>query len=87
MNTNSTAKAFDATQKYVRVCAERENGFVEFEFSIGDPALCVELMLPRAAFTDFCRDNQVVLLPPRQADGTDWVARLNESSRRESGDA
>lgn len=79
--------AFDAMRKYVRVCAWRDNGFVEFEFAIGDPALCVELMLPSAAFHEFCLANEVIMLDPLTESQGDWVARLNEATRRGIEDA
>ena len=79
--------AFDATRRYVRVCARRPDGFVEFEFAIGDPALCVELMLPEAAFHEFCLSNEVILLEPAAAGEGDWVSRLNDASRRDIEDA
>lgn len=43
----------------VRVRTERTDGFIEFDFSLGDPDLSVELILPRAAFEDFCRLQRV----------------------------
>lgn len=48
----------DLKRKFVRVTAERADGLVAFEFSIGWPELMVELLLPRAAFDEFCRENQ-----------------------------
>ncbi len=50
---------FDATRKFVRVIGARDNGLVAFEFSIGWPDLSVELVLPRAAFDEFCATHQV----------------------------
>lgn len=79
--------AFDASRKYVRVCARREDGFVEFEFAIGDPALCVELMLPSLAFHEFCLANEVIMLDPVAEGSGDWVARMNDASRRDIEDA
>jgi len=79
--------AFDATRRYVRVCNKRPNGFIEFEFAIGDPALCVELMLPEAAFHEFCLTNEVIVLDPLKPGSGDWVARMNEASRRDIADA
>ena len=38
----------------VRVRTERTDGFIEFDFSLGDPDLWVELILPRPAFEAFC---------------------------------
>lgn len=83
MTTQRPAAAFDPARKYVRVCAERPDGFVEFEFAIGDPALFVELMLPAAAFRDFCTANEVVVLSPLEGEHGDWAARLNEAVRRD----
>jgi phenol hydroxylase P0 protein len=84
---NRTNAGFDAKRRYVRVCNERVDGFVEFEFAIGDPALCVELILPRAAFQDFCRVNDVITLDPAAGAGDDWVARLNSASHRDIDEA
>lgn len=55
------AQAFDATQKFVKVTGER-NGIIEFEFGMGDLSLAVELMLPPAAFADFCKTNDAIVL-------------------------
>lgn len=46
--------AFDPRRRFVRVTGISSRGFVEFEFSIGSPELCVELVLPPAAFEEFC---------------------------------
>jgi phenol hydroxylase P0 protein len=42
-------------QAYVRVLGVRLGKFVEFEFSLGDGVLAVELILPFAAFEEFTR--------------------------------
>ena len=76
----------DVNRRYVRVCEKRPDGFIEFEFAIGDPALCVELMLPEAAFHEFCLANEVIVLEPAQSGQGDWVARLNAASRQVTGD-
>lgn len=80
---NDTGAAFDVSRKYVRVCAMRDDGFVEFEFAIGDPELCVELMLPAAAFHEFCLNNEVIVLDPTASNTGDWAARLNRAARQE----
>ena len=55
MSSQQTAmKRFDDLQKYVRVTGVRDNHFTEFEFSIGDPNLYVELILPFEEFQNFC---------------------------------
>ncbi|GJG98806.1 phenol hydroxylase subunit [Cupriavidus pauculus] len=48
-------------QRYVRV-VERGERWIEFEFSIGDPAIFVELVMPPEQFQSFCRDQQAQLL-------------------------
>jgi phenol hydroxylase P0 protein len=47
---------FDTSCHYVWVRERRADGYVEFDFAIGDPALSVELTLPAAAFETFCRE-------------------------------
>ena len=49
----------DTALRYVRVIEQRGDGLVAFEFSIGWPELAVELLLPAAAFEEFCRTNRV----------------------------
>lgn len=57
--------ACDTSRRYVRVTEERADGLVAFDFSIGWSELSVELMLPRAAFDEFCATNHVIRLEPR----------------------
>lgn len=54
-------------RKYVRVTGTRRDRFVEFEFSVNDADLTVELVMPVDAFREFCRANDVVMLPPPPA--------------------
>ncbi|MCE1183044.1 MAG: phenol hydroxylase subunit [Rhodocyclales bacterium] len=86
-DSSQAAGNFDAARRYVRVCQQRADGFIEFEFAIGDPALAVELMLPEAAFHEFCLANEVILLEPVQPGVSDWVSRLNAASRQGFEDA
>ncbi|MCE1240073.1 MAG: phenol hydroxylase subunit [Azonexaceae bacterium] len=81
-----SVSVFDAGRRYVRICDRRADGFVEFEFSIGDPELAVELMLPESAFHEFCLANEVIMLDPLAGQG-DWVSRLNDASRQGFEDA
>ena len=50
----------DVRLKYVRLLERRADGLVSFEFSIGWPELAVELMLPAAAFDEFCALHEVI---------------------------
>ena len=49
----------DTSRKFVRVLERRANGWVVFEFAIGWPELAVELLMPEAAFGEFCAANRV----------------------------
>ena len=51
-------------RKYVRVTGVRSARYVEFEFSINDADLTVELILPFAAFEEFCALQEAVRLEP-----------------------
>lgn len=53
---------FDITRKFVRVMRTLPNGLIEFEFAIGDPDVAAELVMPKAAFEEFCASNQVEML-------------------------
>jgi len=65
------AAAATGGDKFVRVRNMRDDGFVEFDFSIGDPTLYVELILPSTAFNEFCNANGVTFLDDDQADAID----------------
>jgi phenol/toluene 2-monooxygenase (NADH) P0/A0 len=60
--TNPDARVCDVSAKFVRIRQVRADGLVCFEFAIGWPELFVDLMLPRAAFDDFCARQKVQLL-------------------------
>jgi phenol hydroxylase P0 protein len=49
---------------FVRVTGVRSGRYVEFEFSINDADLTVELILPFAAFEEFCALQEAVRLAP-----------------------
>jgi phenol hydroxylase P0 protein len=73
----------DSRRRFVRKLKERANGFVEFEFAIGEPEIFVELILPREDFAEFCATNQVAMLAERVADGappSDWDWRLADAT-------
>ena len=58
--------------RYVRVTGVRDKRFVEFDFSIGDPTLFVELVLPFEQFQQFCKRNQVLEVSAEQAAQVDY---------------
>lgn len=60
--TQDRVDVFDPARKFVKVTRVNSRGFVEFEFAVGIPELCVELMLPSTAFEAFCRAQNAVRL-------------------------
>ena len=55
-------------RKFVRVTGSRLGKYVEFEFSVNDADLTVELILPFAAFDEFCRLQNATVLPSDPSD-------------------
>jgi phenol hydroxylase P0 protein len=51
----------DTNKRWVNILRKTENGFVEFEFFVADVDLCIELILPEAAFKEFCLNNHIVV--------------------------
>lgn len=54
----------DIKKKYVRLTGIKDSKYVEFDFSIDDPEIVVELVLPYDMFCSFCETNRVEKLPP-----------------------
>lgn len=69
MDTGTVA---DISARYVRVTGVRNKRFVEFDFSIGDPTLFVELVLPFEQFRRFCLQQKVQELTPEQQAQVDY---------------
>lgn len=57
---------FDVNRRYVRFREIRPDGFVEFDFAIGDPELSVELVMLLRDYQDFCRAQDVTYLTREQ---------------------
>lgn len=78
-----TEQPVDMNRKYVRLVERRPDGLVEFEFSISDPQIFVEMLLPEAAYEDFCRMNRVILLDrPDDGDGGNFNWTLHEATHQ-----
>ena len=52
----------DTNKRWVRVLNKTENGFIVFEFFVTDADLYVELILPEAAYQEFCITNHVTFI-------------------------
>ena len=77
--------SFDTNRKFVRVLATDRLGMVEFEFAIGDPETFVELIMPPAAFEEFCAAHAVEFVGPRRAGRAAHEWTLREATHRHSG--
>lgn len=66
-------------RNYALIMGVKRNYFVEFEFIAGDPTLTVELVLPIAAFVEFCSVNDVQVMPPADdAIGTEYISLCDQ---------
>ena len=57
-----------AQKTHVRVTNRDRPGFVEFNFSLDDPTLFLEMILPVEAFAEFCHSNKVTFLSDEEAE-------------------
>jgi len=78
---------FDIARKFVRITRIRPNGLVEFEFSVGEPGLVAELVMPKAAFDEFHVANQAELLTeaaslPADAAAADFHWNLHQATHQ-----
>ena len=78
--------AVDETTRYVRETGRVGERFVEFQFSIGDPTLYLEMILPEPAFKAFVAEQRAVRLTPEQgahvdADRLKWRENLAPSPK------
>lgn len=58
---------FSGLPALVQVLQDRADGFVEFTFSLGDLDTGVELILPSAAFAEFCAAQNATVIPAANA--------------------
>lgn len=81
-------KNFDPKRKFVRVLELRADGFVEFEFAVGEPELCVEMILPAAAFDEFCAMNKVSFVDEASRlkfggdESADWAWSMRDATHQ-----
>ncbi|MDO4694144.1 MAG: phenol hydroxylase subunit [Eikenella sp.] len=71
MSNHPKREALPGLTKYIRIRSGADARFVEFDFAIGDPSLFVELVMPPAAFADFCARNGVVHMSEAQMAAVD----------------
>lgn len=68
---SDTTGASQKLTRYVRITNPDHNGFVEFDFAVGDPTIALEMILPQPAFAEFCATNAVVFLTAEQERAVD----------------
>lgn len=82
INMGTQKPQFDPTRKFVRVSEVRPDGFIAFDFAIGEPELYVEMILTQPAFEEFCSANNVIRLdaaqPETEESGLGW--RLDQAT-------
>lgn len=61
LGKSGNAGGLTSLTSFVRVLGVRRDRFVEFEFSLGDPDLSVELVMPFDQFETFCKRNHAAV--------------------------
>ncbi len=56
----------------MRITGIRKNKFIEFDFSVGEPSMYVELILPFGDFQTFCSNYNTTYLTPEEAAEVDY---------------
>lgn len=69
-------------KKFVQILNIKDDGFVEFNFAVGEAIMNVELLLPYRAFIEFCQNNRVSFFTKQQEDellidNQNWKYGLN----------
>lgn len=94
-HTIDTARdlGIDPQTRFVRVTEVRPDGFVAFDFAIGEPEIYVEMLLPQDGFEAFCAQQNVIRLDAAdaadagdQAPGDDFLWRLADAARAAAGE-
>lgn len=53
-------------KKFIQIIEIRNDGFVEFNFAVGEAVMNVELLLPYKAFIEFCHNNRISFFTQEQ---------------------
>ena len=63
VTAHTSDNKFGGRGRTARITGVRRGAYVEFEFTVGDEQLTVELIMPYQAFREFCTDNSVQVQP------------------------
>lgn len=81
----SEVDGFDTNWRFVRIVERRPDGFVEFQFAVGDPEIYVEMIMAPEAFAEFCAANAVTMLDPVRPDhagDSEWTWDLHDATHQ-----
>ena len=56
------AEEFNPEKRFVRFIEKRDDGFVEFEFAVGEPEIFAEMILKAEDYEIFCKEQGVVMI-------------------------
>ena len=59
---DSMVEEFDPQKRFVRFIEKREDGFVLFEFAVGEPEIFAEMILKAEDYEIFCKEQGVVMI-------------------------
>ena len=59
---DSMVEEFDPQKRFVRFIEKREDGFVLFEFAVGEPEIFAEMILKAEDYEIFCKEQGVVIM-------------------------
>lgn len=80
----SSKAIIDTAVRYVRVVDMRADGFVAFDFAVGEPGIYVEMLLPVDAFHAFCAEHRAIRLEDGPAvpgtEPSDFSWRLRDAA-------
>lgn len=83
-SSDSSLDQLDIDLKFVRITRERPNGFIEFDYAVGELEVFVELILPTDEFHQFCKNNKVRLIASdegRPSQDEEWDWRLSDATK------
>lgn len=74
---------FDTTRRFIRVTHRRKDGFVAFDFAMGDASVFLEMLLPETDFDAFRTTQNARPFPEPSGEteqGSDWDWRLADAT-------
>ena len=79
------AEEFNPEKRFVRFIEKRDDGFVEFEFAVGEPEIFAEMILKAEDYEFFCKEQGVVMIdensnPIDKSDDFEW--RLRDATQK-----